>query len=767
MSSSSISLGIDPLDSGGDKAASNQPDVTKPEPAIKRNGYNNYETFKTSIISIKHKPTNLDSLSLHSIGNQSLVSALLDAKSGSTSGYESKGSATLDKKPVQLHLDDTPTYPLSNSSRDYDKLNLKYYDPSLDNPRTRSKTRSKSNGTRSNKKNYKVTEDHKLANTIELSDKKYTQRISRISQQVEKMNTILQEDQDIKPPLPPRTDKMPKDFRPPVPPKHSRFSVPRVNIKDHLMNNMKLGIRFNDNSCSSHKRTKLKLKLLQRAQNIGLSNCKSSNKNKKGGSSNVVLTKYKKLEPSLSMPYNLGKNIPTSEEHPIKHSQSTLSMPSFLWEGVRVGNPAGSMPDLLMTDSDTSSEYKASSATYCKSSSYDPTFLEANYLAKQMEARNATALSSSNSDITSEQSGWVSSRHTSLSTSPQGSPAIPLYADTFDYTSMVNNDNSNTVLTTLSDPPPSRISSRRRGKPIATSPDSNHRVSKSDSKVHDAKTYDAHNAKAAPHERLKRLCEEGRKELATPKSMSKIVAPVYEDCPLPPPPKEFQDPTPHYLKRNGFATTGRVSKVHKKHRKYICPGKDRPRSESPKTEKLRVKDEQVIKQDLFYTRDYIGSMKYEAPNNDTLKLALPPKKPSKNYDKFNSLPSMKKNLLPLSTMTQDRRSHKKENKESRAYQKEKKSKVPPPDVLSEPTPSNARLQICERSRTQSAPHTESPKDSKYVNRIRSRLMMPGAGIPTHLSGSKCDLLELFLEQQDASSQGYSSWRGRRPQNPAR
>lgn len=867
MNSSDIQIAMDQLDSNGDKQdISNPPDVTKPEPSFNRNGTkNNNDTYKSTLIPFKQKSGNHDSMSLPSTGNQSLISALLDAKSGSTSGYESKGSATLEPRITRFDLSvSKSTLSGSKSSQGYSAPAKEYSKPNWDvqgsiveKGKNRVKGRSRSSDSRvSSGHSLGSSEDkHLTASGSESDEKTLSTRISRLSQNPKTPKDIIEESnsEEIKPPLPPRTDKMPKDFKPPIPPKLHKLPAARNSLKERLKNNLKLELRLPASQGSAYKRAKFKVKLIQRAQQLRSTNGKGGIKSKRSKSNssaeNVVLLKYRKLEPSLSMPYNLGANTPSSSsvgggDQLMRHSQSTLSMPSFLWEVANATSPciAESMPDLLASDSESSSESKRnpppppprsrigdrkrpilSNVEVGLVSALDPTLIEVGYLKKQIDAMNRATKklsspvrrntdssksqvsqismqeSSSNSDITSEQSGWVSnsSRHTSISTSPgQCSPAIAIKSsfqlpDRFNTSSTHYKSNGGTpvtILTTLSDPPPTKSSNlgKHKSRPIAQSPASNHRVSKSDSKVHGYKTHTKEvihrqqpkevTHRSASNDQIQANLKKSpnRKEVKKSQSLHKVSNSrqnphIYEDVPIPPPPKEFQDPLPAGLRESirggGFATTGRLPRIERSARKAIPIFKDRPRSESPKTETSRGSNENATKGESAGTSctitpghseelDTDQVILYESVSEVTSKLKKIPCKGEKNYDKFNSLPSMRKANLPLSTMTQSR-------PEKRT--KERKH-VTPIDRLSEPTPTkkNNHLQTNgnERSRTQSAPppamekvdggkDTIHRRESKASRRLEP-IPIKSDPIPTHLADSKCTLLELFLEQQGAS-----------------
>ena len=868
MSSSDIQITMDQLDSNGDKQEiSNPPDVTKPEPSFHRNGVkNNSDTYKSSLISFKQKASNHDSMSLPSTGNQSLVSALLDAKSVSKSVYESKGSATLEPRITRFDLGVSKSFLQSSKTlkgysvpdKEYSKPNWDFQGPLIDKSKNRVKGRSRSSDSRVSSGHSLGSSDdkHPTASGSESDEKTLSTRISRLSQNSKGSKTqkdIIEESnsEEMKPPLPPRTDKMPKDFKPPIPPKLHKLPAARNSLKERLKNNLKLELRLPASQGSAYKRAKFKVKLIQRAQQLRSTNGKGSIKTKRSKSNssaeNVVLLKYRKLEPSLSMPYNLGANTPGGSsvgggDQLMRHSQSTLSMPSFLWEVANASSPgiAESMPDLLASDSESSSGSKCkpppppprsrigdrkrptlSNVEVGLVSASDPTLIEVGYLKKQIDALNRATKklsspvkrnndssksqisqislqeSSSNSDITSEQSGWVSnsSRHTSISTSPgQCSPAIAIKSfqlpDRFSSAAAHFKSNGGTpmtILTTLSDPPPTKSSNlgKHKSRPIAQSPASNHRVSKSDSKVHGLKTYAKEfTYKQIPKEVTHRSVSNdqlqsnlkkspNRKQVKKSQSLHKVsnLRPnphIYEDVPIPPPPKEFQDPMPglrESLRGGGFATTGRLPRVDRSARKPIPIFKDRPRSESPKTETSRGLNENGIKEESAGTSctitpghseelDTDQVIIYESVSEIASKIKKFANKNDNGYDKFNSLPSMKRTNLPLSTMTQSR---------SEKRSKERKPGTPV-DRFSEPTPTkvNTHLQSNgnERSRTQSAPpplmeKVDGGKDTLQRRELRtSRRSEPipikPEPIATHLADSKCTLLELFLEQQGAS-----------------
>ena len=868
---------MDQLDSTENNLeVSNPPDVTKPEPSFHRNYKgNNDSSYKSSVISFKQKSSNHDTTSLKSNGNQSLVSALLDAKSASTSGYESKSSVTLDPRLSifdQSHkksfIQNSKTlHGYKMSSKGYNKPIWDFQGTMNEKGKVRIvKGRSRSSDSRVSSGHSlggSSEEKHLTASGSESDDRTLSSRASRILSQSTKSKSKSQKNklecselEEIKPPLPPRTDKMPKDFKPPIPPKLHKMPAGRNSLKERLKNNLKLELRLPASQGSAYKRAKFKVKLIQRAQLLRSTNGKNKNKRGKNtnnnSTENVVLLKYRKLEPSLSMPYNLGANTPGSNslgggDQLMRHSQSTLSMPSFLWDVANASSPAiaESMPDLLASDSESSSESKRlpppppprsrSSISERKRpilsnvevglvSASDPTLIEVGYLKKQIDALNRATKklgspvkwnadsaksqlsqislqdSSSNSDITSERSGWVSnsSRHTSISTSPgQCSPAVATKPfqinDRFSIANTHYKSNGGTpvtVLTTLSDPPPTKSSTlgKHKSRPIAQSPASNHRVSKSDSKVH------GHNNKTASKEVTYRTPSKevthrsasndqlqanlkkspSRKEVKKSQSLHKVSNSnrpnphIYEEVPIPPPPKEFQDPMPgikESIRGGGFATTGRLPREERSARKPIPIFKDRPRSESPKAEANRIANGNGHKSDRVITTSYgtelelddvliyesVSEVISEARKNSH-------KKEKTNYEKFNSLPSMRRKTLPLSTMTQKR--PEKRNKE--------RKHVTPVDRFSEPTPTkvNPHLQTNgsgnERSRTQSAPpegidkiedereHHHHRREGRSSRRSEPIPIQPEP-MTTHLADSKFTLLELFLEQQGASA----------------
>lgn len=107
-----------------------------------------------------------------------------------------------------------------------------------------------------------------------------------------------------------------------------------------------------------------------------------------------IPTNYRKLETSASVPYNLSEaaNGVTS----IKHSSSTASMPAVIKVKPlpsTAANSSESMPNLMATPPTT--------------------------LVEPVPVHRSPLMSSSlsESDITSEQSGWVSSRRSSVDTS--------------------------------------------------------------------------------------------------------------------------------------------------------------------------------------------------------------------------------------------------------------------------------------------------------------------------------------------------------------
>lgn len=849
---------MDQLDSNCDKVEiCNPPDVTKPEPSnVNRNGMKTLEPSRSSTLLLKQRSMNHDSVSLPSNGNPTLVSALLDSKP-----HAIGGCATLEPARVtRFDLSANKSHLLSSntlqgtgiSAKDYNKSGWELQD---ERHKGRTKGRSRSSDSRiSSGHSLGSSDDKPVMSASESEERLLVPKLSPFNNNAAQNSRLskspLDTSDDIKPPLPPRTDKMPKDFKPPVPPKLHKLPAARNSLKERLKNNLRLELRLPESQGSSYKRAKFKVKLMQRAQQLRSSNEKSTSKNKKGkhnnSTENVVLLKYRKLEPSLSMPYNLGANTPGGNstggvDQVMRHSQSTLSMPSFLWE-MSTNTPPGiaeSMPDLLASDSESSSDSKVkvpppppvrvrpgdrkrnilSNVEVGLASASDPTLIEVGHLKKQIDAMNKAAKklaspvkrnadssksqisqisvheSSSNSDITSEQSGWVSnsSRHTSISTSPgQNSPAVG--AKTFHIPDRFPSSSSHyksdggapvTVFTTLSDPPPTKSSTlgKHKSRPIAQSPASNHRVSKSDSKVHGHKTSSKEvTYRSSPKEGTHRSASNdqlqanakkspNKKEVKKSQSLHKVNSSrqnhnIYEEVPIPPPPKEFQDPMPglrESLRGGGFATTGRLPREDRHSRKPIPIMKDRPRSESPKTEASRgLSDSKGGSVGTSCTITPGPSM--ELDNDDVLVCVSVTetlddqenvqKSEDKRYDKFHSLPSMRRKTLPLSTMTQNRNERRsKERKQGPAL-----------DRLSEPTPTKVKAHFPsnERNRTQSAPppmaldKAEKMSDSslRRGSRNSSRRMEPipikPEPITTLLADSKCTLLELFLEQQGAS-----------------
>ncbi|KAA0202173.1 hypothetical protein HAZT_HAZT006066 [Hyalella azteca] len=567
LSSSDVQLAMDQLDSNCDKAELlNPPDVTKPEPSLQnRNSLKPIESSRSSTLLLKQRSVNHDTLSLPSNGNPSLVSALIDTTT-TVLDFENKHSATLEPRVTRFDLSANKSHLLTTntlqgtgiSSKSYNKL---VWDLQDDRTRARTKVRSRSSDSRvSSGHSLGSGDDKPPLSPSDSNDKLLVPKMSPydMSRSNRLSKKVVDLDDEVKPPLPPRTDKMPKDFKPPVPPKLHKLPAARNSLKERLKNNLRLELRLPESQGSSYKRAKFKVKLIQRAQQLrSSSNEKSAIKYKKSkhnsNSDNVILLKYRKLEPSLSMPYNLGANTPGSNstggvDQVMRHSQSTLSMPSFLWDAATTTPPgiAESMPDLLASDSESSSDSKQPPPPVPSSrlrpgdrkrpilsnvevglvSASDPTLIEVGKLKKQIDAMNKAAKklaspvkrnvdssksqvslqgSSSNSDITSEQSGWVSnsSRHTSISTSPgQGSPGMGIKTfhipDRFPSTASHHKSDSGTpvtVFTTLSDPPPTKSSTlgKHKSRPIAQSPASNHRsapppvVDKTDNSIDSAK----------------------------------------------------------------------------------------------------------------------------------------------------------------------------------------------------------------------------------------------------------------------------------------
>ncbi|KAK8731299.1 hypothetical protein OTU49_007529, partial [Cherax quadricarinatus] len=869
LSATDIQLAMDQLDGDSSKREVIPPDVTRPEPQI-RNGLKapSAETHLLVLTQLDGKATiNHDSKSLTSHDNKSLASTVFDSMAASTSGYESRGTSNNEAKTAKLAAKKSPVQAVKATVQSYsDKDTPK-------DPKATFKTRAKAGEGRSRSSDSRVSSvhsggsgssKHTLGSGSESDEKTLASKASKGSKASE-ASAKEESDTEDKPPLPPRTDKMPKDFKPPIPPKTHKLPMPRNSLKEKLKNNLKLELRLPANQGSAYKRAKFKLKLIQRAQQLrsnGLGTHKSKRAQANAIAENVVLLKYRQLEPSLSMPYNLGAHTPGSGsagggDQLMRHSQSTLSMPSFLWEVASAASPAitESMPDLLATDSETSSEINAKGPAAVPSrpvrldrtppilsnvevglvSATDSTLLQIGgekvepvTLAKKMpspvkkipDGTKPLILqqdSSSNSDITSEQSGWVSnsSRQSSGSSSGQISPDLDikqfpikdmLTAATVQFktngtsSNGANSDNKNNGAkvsgakgngaklsrskngmkmngpkTPVVEAPVKAIpTAKYKSKQGQRSPAA-HRSSRSETRSQGHKLTGkdpTHRSASNDQLQMKLKKTSHRKEVKKSQSLQKVnninrTDPhVYEEVPLPPPPKEFQDPLPglrEALRRGGFATTGRLPREERSSRHAATGHKDRPRSESPKTETGRVHRDDGYKSERSHgssrtvTPRHSGEFEldditnvYESVSEVLNDVKRTTRKSGHSGDKFNSLPSM-------------RRRHQSTGPGRPGKRGPSRKTAGTPDRLSEPTPTKANHGIngAERIRTQSAPppnidksdsfrdyHSSRDKDPRPQR--RSDPLSTKSEPPLHLTDSKCTLLELFLEQQGAS-----------------
>nr|XP_045599239.1 protein FAM135A-like isoform X1 [Procambarus clarkii] len=887
LSATDIQLAMDQLDAENGKREVIPPDVTRPEPQI-RNGLKSslVESHIAVLSQLEVKSgANHDSKSLTSHDNKSLTSTIFDSKAASTSGYESRGTSNNEMKTSKLIAKNNKSqvHSVKTSIQNYvmDKENI----PAKD-PKSTFKTHAKNGEGRSRSNDSRVSSvhsggsgssKHTLGSGSESDEKTLESRTSKGSKGSkcsEGSGNKEESDSEDKPPLPPRTDKMPKDFKPPIPPKTHKLPMPRNSLKEKLKNNLKLELRLPANQGSAYKRAKFKLKLIQRAQQLRSSSSSNQHKSKRAQANaiaeNVVLLKYRRLEPSLSMPYNLGAHTPGSGsggggDQLMRHSQSTLSMPSFLWEVANAASPGitESMPDLLATDSETSSEINQkgpvpppprpmrldrtpptlSNVEVGLVSASDSTLLQIGRekvepitLTKKITSPvkktpdNPKPLilqqdSSSNSDITSEQSGWVSnsSRQSSGSSSGQISPDLDIkqfpIKDMLSAASTAqfkkngvssNGSNSNgtkcnahkssgtkgngtkanrtknngikingpqTPKTPTNETPVKAIPVvKYKSKQGSKSP-ANQRVSRSECRTqgHKSGVKEATQRSASNDQlQVKQRKGQHKKEVKKSQSLQKVnnsnrAEPhVYEEVPLPPPPKEFQDPLPglrEALKRGGFATTGRIPREDRGAKHTIGGYKDRPRSESPKTETGRIQRDDGYKSERSHgssrtvTPRHSGEFEledmsnvYESVSEVLNDVKRTTRKSGHGHDKFNSLPSM-------------RRRHQVTSGPGRPEKRGPSRKTAgTPDRLSEPTPTKLNqhsINGTERVRTQSAPppnidksdsfreyHGSHDKDLKPQR--RSDPLTTKSDPLTHLTDSKCTLLELFLEQQGAS-----------------
>lgn len=158
-------------------------------------------------------------------------------------------------------------------------------------------------------------------------------------------------------------------------------------------------------------------KLVQMQQKIAPLLVNGENSSSEASDSTALVTNgSRKLETSASVPYALSETL--------RHSQSTMSVPAIYWRGLADLN-SESMPNLgpqlepLSPQSSSPPTLPLSAPPIPSPSTHNPPFpafpgTPSNGLLKKHEQ-----LSSSASDITSEQSGWVSnsSRRSSLNVS--------------------------------------------------------------------------------------------------------------------------------------------------------------------------------------------------------------------------------------------------------------------------------------------------------------------------------------------------------------
>ncbi|KAK8406692.1 hypothetical protein O3P69_007339 [Scylla paramamosain] len=876
LSATDIQIAVDQLDGENVKREVIPPDVTRPEPQT-RNGIKPLaaESHVTVLSQLESKPThNHDSKSLSSQENKSLASTVFDSKAASTSGYESRGTSNTEGKASKLATKNMKSPSLGV------KPSIQNYVIEKDPKGTLKKGKGGEGRSRSNDSRVSSVHSggsgsskHTLGSGSESDEKTLGSKASKGSKSSKASEVSANKEEtevEDKPPLPPRTDKMPKDFKPPIPPKTHKLPMPRNSLKEKLKNNLKLELRLPASQGSAYKRAKYKLKLIQRAQQLR-SNSSSHHKSKRAQANaiaeNVVLLKYRKLEPSLSMPYNLGAHTPGSSgggDQIMRHSQSTLSMPSFLWEVATASSPGitESMPDLLATDSESSSEINAkgsvappprparldrnppilSNVEVGLVSASDSTLLQIGgekvdqkHLNKKVTSPvkktpdNPKPLilhqdSSSNSDITSEQSGWVSnsSRQSSGSSSGQISPDLDIkqypIKDLLSATSTVqfkangalsngsnsNGTKSNTLKSSGSKANSSKSNRNKnngakvngpqmpkasmnevasktlpgvkyKNKPGSRSP-ANHRVSRSEARTQGHKGIGKETTqRSASNDQLqiKQRKSPHRKEVKKSQSLQKVNNTnrgdphVYEEVPLPPPPKEFQDPLPGLrdaLRREGYATTGRIPREDRGAKHVITGYKDRPRSESPKTETGRGQRDDGYKSERSHASSHAVTPRhsgefeledmvnvYESVSEVLNDVKRTSRKAGHGPDKFNSLPSM-------------RRRHQSSGPGRPEKRGPSRKMAGTPDRLSEPTPTKMNqhhINGTERVRTQSAPppnleksdslkETSSPRD-KEIKPLRRLEPLSSKSDPlAQLADSKCTLLELFLEQQGAS-----------------
>lgn len=843
MSTTDIQIAMDQLDSTeGKREVFNPPDVTKPEPSLFAQNGIKFKSENTPVFQLNNKaPQNKTRESKASASN-------LETKSLSNAAFDLKSFNDIDSKSVAFTegmITKYGTHPLKSQSQV--KSNLATMTSTRDlkkaisvnsevvTVKTRGRARPGEGRSRSSDSRVSLghsgsgSSRHNLGSESE-EERTLGPRKSRASTSKSSNKKAEVEDKETKPPIPPRTDKMPKDFKPPIPPKLHKLPIPRNSLKEKLKNNLRLELRLPTSQGNTYRRAKFKVKLMQRAQQLrGNATTKSKKSKFHSNADSIVLLKYRRLEPSLSMPYNLGANTPGacsigSTDQPMRHSQSTLSMPSFLWEMTNTTSPAvaESLPDLLASDTESSSESQLTHTHPPRSrvdrkppilsnvevglvSASDDTLIEVGKTKGQISQLKKTKVSSptkkvvrpvlgvpessSNSDITSEQSGWVSnsSRQSSGSSSCHVSPELDIKP--FPISNMLSAASSNYktngsfsssgVKVQKNNFPPSEASStpKIKGNFSNKSTPIIRKLNLSESKLHSQKPNGKDSSirsASNDHLQISRKKSPNRKEVKKSQSLQKVdntpkpSAPAYDQVPLPPPPKEFQDPNPilglkQPLKVGNFGTTGRLSRDDRFSRKLVngTNSKDRPRSESPRTDTLRNNSEEPPKK-----ADQTTKAKHWATNSrfsadfDQLEEGICSQESlsevfadvqksstSQERDKFNSLPSM-------------RRRHQNCNLSSRSA-KAPTRKIPgTPDHLSDPTPpSFGRIvhgAATDRARTQSAPPPnidkgDSSKDSAVTKGVKfQRHSEPIPSKQNPFAENKVSLLELFLEQQGAS-----------------
>ncbi|RXG60246.1 hypothetical protein Avbf_03156, partial [Armadillidium vulgare] len=873
LSSADIQIAMDQLDDNeGKNEVVIPPDVTKPEPSSSSfvtNGLK-LKSENTSVFQLSNKspksstlcksaietnedlPSNLANLETKSLSNATFDLKFTDSD-GNTLLFSDTKMNKYGTHPLKSHSQTRSSVASMSSSRDISVSSTK-----KSTKGNRSKAKPGEGRSRSSDSRVSVSHSgsgssrHNVASESETEERKTGPRKSRSA--VKSSREKPEEEEETKPPIPPRTDKMPKDFKPPLPPKHHKLPIARHNLKEKLKNNLKLELKLpsQQGNTSYNKRAKFKVKLIQRAQQLrGSSSTPKFKKSRSNiNSDSVVLLKYRRLEPSLSMPYNLGANTPGacstgSSDQPMRHSLSTLSMPSFLWDVANSTSPgvAESLPDLLASDTESSSDAQIththpppkarkppilSNVEVGLVSASDDALIEVGKtkagqlgilplplvtsptkISKEIIIKPAIGgmhESSSNSDITSEQSGWVSnsSRQSSGSSSGQISPELDIkpfpISDMLSATSSAykvngtyNNLDMKPKMNSFSADSPSSSSltlSKIKSIPNKSPP----AIQKTNTNTIPVTSFPKqkpsvkeNNIRSASNDHLLITKKKSptKKEFKKSQSLQKVnnttkqsnSPPIYEQVPLqvplPPPPKEFQDPTPGLRKAakatggGTFGTTGRLPREERIARKLTnLNAKDRPRSESPRTDNIRngVTDDSKKVEKVNRTRNWPNSrfsveLDLQEENNTQESLSevfnsiqkYGSKSNENCRDKFNSLPSIRKR-------NQSSNFNEKSDKKS-------SRKIPgTPDHLSDPSPPTFgklnHTSTNDRSRTQSAPPPNlersdgSNKDHNAVKEVKfQRRSDPISSKPdplSHLAENKCTLLELFLDQQGAS-----------------